>query len=324
MFLGVDGGGTKTRFVILDPAGRCLASVQQGSSYHPEVGVDGVRTVINVGVREALAAARLSANAIQHAFFGLPAFGEDALIDPALARTPDVVLPDGRYTCGNDMVCSWAGALACEDGISVVAGTGSIAYGEYAGRQARAGGWGEVFGDEGSAYWIAREGLAAFSRMSDRRCASGSLLQILRKHFKLTRDIDLAGHINTLSSGERSRIARLSQLVAEAALAGDAEAQRIFRRAGTELASMVAAVHAQLQTPDGVSLPVSYTGGVFSAGALVLEPLRAALASNGAKFDLRAPLLDPAIGAALYAARLAGFRFSEEVLRTLGAAEDSA
>jgi N-acetylglucosamine kinase-like BadF-type ATPase len=316
MFLGVDGGGTKTRFVILDPAGNCLASVQQGSSYHPEVGVEGVRAVINTGLREALTAANLTANAIQHAFFGLPAYGEDALIDPELARTPDVA-PAGRYTCGNDMVCSWAGALACEDGISVVAGTGSIAYGEYAGRQARAGGWGEVFGDEGSAYWIAREGLAAFSRMSDQRCARGPLLQILRKHFALARDIDLAGRINSLSAGERSRFAQLSQRVAEAALAGDAEAQRIFHRAGSELASIVLAVHAQLRIPDAEALPVSYTGGVFHTGALVLEPLRAALVASKANLALCAPRLDPAIGAALYAARLAGFRFSTEVLSAL-------
>ena len=73
------------------------------------------------------------------------------------------------------MVCSWAGSLACADGISVIAGTGSMAYGEYAGRQARCGGWGELIGDEGSAYWIAREGMNLFSRMSDGRAARGPL-----------------------------------------------------------------------------------------------------------------------------------------------------
>ena len=73
------------------------------------------------------------------------------------------------------MICSWAGSLACEDGISVIAGTGSMAYGEYEGRSARAGGWGELIGDEGSAYWIAREGMNLFSRMSDGRAPRGPL-----------------------------------------------------------------------------------------------------------------------------------------------------
>ncbi len=63
----------------------------------------------------------------------------------------------GDICCGNDMVCGWAGSLACADGINVVAGTGSICYGEYQGRSARCGGWGELFSDEGSAYWIARQ-----------------------------------------------------------------------------------------------------------------------------------------------------------------------
>jgi hypothetical protein len=54
----------------------------------------------------------------------------------------------------NDAVCAWAGSLGGEDGITIVAGTSSIGYGERKGRAARAGGWGEPFSDEGSAYWI--------------------------------------------------------------------------------------------------------------------------------------------------------------------------
>src|SRR5437879_13624105 len=93
------------------------------------------------------------------------------------------------------MVCGWAGALAGEDGISVVAGTGSIAYGEYEGRRARAGGWGELFGDEGSAYWIAREGLRLFSRKSDGRTPRGPLHAGMRRHFCLETEADLCGEI---------------------------------------------------------------------------------------------------------------------------------
>ena len=66
----------------------------------------------------------------------------------------------------------------------LIAGTGSIAYGEFDGRTARAGGWGELFSDEGSAYWIAREGLKLFSRMSDGRSARGALYDILRQSLR--------------------------------------------------------------------------------------------------------------------------------------------
>src|SRR6185503_12426420 len=93
---------------------------------------------------------------IRFAFIGLPSYGEDRAATPRMDSMPAALLPRDRYRCGNDMICSWAGSLACADGISVIAGTGSMAYGEYRDRTARAGGWGELIGDEGSAYWIAR------------------------------------------------------------------------------------------------------------------------------------------------------------------------
>ena len=121
------------------------------------------------GIRATLAQQSLAPAGIAFAFFGLPAYGEDGETIAALDAMPSELLDASRYRCGNDMVCSWAGSLACADGISVIAGTGSMAYGEFAGRQARCGGWGELIGDEGSAYWIAREGMNLFSRMSDGR-----------------------------------------------------------------------------------------------------------------------------------------------------------
>ena len=79
------------------------------------------------------------------------------------------------------------GRSAGEDGINIVAGTGSIGYGERRGKTARAGGWGEVFGDEGSAYWIAVQGLNVFTRMSDGRLPKGSLHAAFTASLRLER-----------------------------------------------------------------------------------------------------------------------------------------
>src|SRR5690606_22317786 len=129
------------------------------------------------------------------AFIGLPAYGEDSATTATMDAMPSALLNVSSYRCANDTVCSWAGSLACEDGISVFAGTGSVAYGQYAGREARAGGWGELIGDEGSAYWIAREGLNLFSRMSDGRTARGPLYDLVRARFGITLDLDLCARI---------------------------------------------------------------------------------------------------------------------------------
>jgi len=265
MFLGVDGGGTKTTFLLLGADGRIRARAEGGTCYHPAIGLDGVREVLRRGTQDVLAAAGLPAGAIRRAFFGLPAYGEDPAVDPELALAPGAALDPGQYRVGNDMLCGWAGALACGDGISVTAGTGSIAYGEYQGRTARCGGWGEVFGDEGSAHWIGREGLAAFSRMSDGRGPPGPLLQRIRQHFGLAHDLDLAGRINRDSASARSEVAGVSRIVAAAAAAGDATARRIFVGAGHELAALVHATRAQLAVPAGDVLAVSSPSAAAAA-----------------------------------------------------------
>src|SRR6185295_1844949 len=124
-FLGVDGGGTKARFALMRPR-KLVAETQLGTSYHPDVGLDGVGDVLAAGVAAILARAGIDASQIAHAFFGLPAYGEDSQVTPVLRALPASILGHERYTCDNDMVCGWAGSLGAEDGINVVAGTGSI------------------------------------------------------------------------------------------------------------------------------------------------------------------------------------------------------
>lgn len=305
-FLGVDGGGTKTRFALIDDRGVLVAQAQRGTTYHPQVGLDGVRDILRDGVDELLASAGLPREAIAFAFFGLPAHGEDSHATPLLDAIPAGVLGHDRYRCDNDMVCGWAGSLACADGINIVAGTGSIGYGQRQGIGARAGGWGEAFSDEGSAHWIAAQGLNLYSRMSDGRAPIGPLHDLLNDTLQLESDLDLCARIYGEHAYTRGEIAQLSVLVARAAEAGDTQAHAIFAQAGKELAAIADALRRALRFEDGETIPLSWSGGAFSAGALLLQPFEAALHLACAGFQLRAPLHEPHYGAALYAARLGG------------------
>jgi N-acetylglucosamine kinase-like BadF-type ATPase len=216
------------------------------------------------------------------------------------------VLPAARYRCDNDVVCGWAGALAASDGINIVAGTGSIAYGEFQGRGARAGGWGELFSDEGSAYWIAREGLTLFSRMSDGRAPRAALYGLIREHFRLDSDLDVCAAVYGPPPLSRSALAALAPLVARAARQGDAQAQGLFERAAQELAAVVHAVRDRLDVPPRTRLPVSYSGGMFRLSGLLKPLLEVALGAGERRYEFVVPRLSPAVGAALYAAKLAG------------------
>jgi len=306
VYLGVDGGGTKTRFAVIDGDGHLLADAQRGTTYLPHVGMDGVRAVLADGVAAVLATAGCTAADIGHAFFGLPAYGEDSRLTADLQACPAAILGHDRYACDNDMVCGWAGSLACADGINIVAGTGSIGYGQRRGVGARAGGWGEAFSDEGSAYWIAMRGLNVFSRMSDGRLPRGPLHDIFKNHFQLEDDLDICAHVYDGTTYARGELAQLSRQVAEAARAGDGAASAIFRDAGRELALICDTLRRALRFEADEDVPVSYSGGAFSTGQLLLAPLADALHAASAHFRLRTPLHEPHYGAALYAARLAG------------------
>lgn len=303
-YLGVDGGGSKTAFILVDEAGSVLASHTEGPAYYLQIGMEGLRNMLARGIRATLQQAAVSSPNLDFAFLGLPAYGEDSRLISELDAAASPTLLGARYRCGNDVLCGWAGALACQDGINIVAGTGSIAYGEYNGRTARAGGWGELFSDEGSGYWIAREGLSLFSRMSDGRAARGPWYDMLRQHLGLQSDLDLCARI--YGRNDRSEFAALSTLVSRAAGAGDGQAKALFDQAAIELARIIDAVHEQLRVPDDALTTVSYSGGMFELKDLLLTPLQSTLAGGSRKYRFRAPRMSAVAGAALYAATLSG------------------
>jgi N-acetylglucosamine kinase-like BadF-type ATPase len=318
MFLGVDGGGTKTAFALIDRQGQVLARNEQSSAYYLEVGMEGAADVLARGCAGLFATAGVTASDVAFAFFGLPAYGEDRVVQAQLDALPRAVLGHARYLCDNDMVCSWAGSLACADGISVIAGTGSMAYGRIGGQGARAGGWGELFSDEGSAYWSARAGFALFSRMSDGRAPRGPLHGLMRTRLSLQDDLDLCQVVYGELKGERSKVAALSRLVSEAAALGDAQAVAILESAALEVAALVDAVRDQLGVDPGTEVTVSYSGGLFGEDGPLRAPFARVLAASSAgAYRLMAPRLPPVLGAAVYAAHQVGIPLNPAALDRL-------
>jgi N-acetylglucosamine kinase-like BadF-type ATPase len=324
LYLGVDGGGTKTALVLIDSDGAIRATHLAPGAYYLTIGLDALGTLLADAVGSVLAKAALRAEDVAFAFFGLPAYGEDSALIGALSRLPERCLPADRYMCGNDMICGWAGSLLCADGISIVAGTGSICYGERNGANARSGGWGELFSDEGSAYWIACRGLNLFSRMSDGRAARGPLYGIVRQSLGITEDLDVCAHVFTRLGGDRARIAQLCQWVTQAARAGDEAALDIVRQAAAELALMVDATRQHLGFTSAEPVAVSYSGGVFdNVGALLLDPFTASLQSHRSGYRVSEPVLPPSIGAALYAAKRHGRPLANAAIERLRARSDA-
>jgi N-acetylglucosamine kinase-like BadF-type ATPase len=314
VFLGVDGGGTKTAFALVSGSGEVLATTLGPSCYYLGQSIELVEQVLRDGVETVCGTAGVQPEQLTYAFFALPGYGEVSGDVETLNAIAGRVLGHQRYGCDNDMVAGWAGSLGAIDGVNVIGGTGSMAYGERDGRGLRIGGWGELFDDEGSAYWIAIRGLNTFAKMSDGRLTPGPLLEHLAEHLQLASELDLVDVVLNRWQGDRAKIASLAQLVTVASADGDQACTAILRDAGQALAGLVKAAITQLGYAAGEVVPVSYSGGVFKS-----DEVRTAFQRGlgDAAVELRDPMLPPVVGAALYAARSAGTPLTSESVEKL-------
>jgi len=187
--------------------------------------------------------------------------------------------------------------------VVVIAGTGSVAQGEDpSGRQARAGGWGYIFGDEGSGFAVGLGGVRAALRARDGTGPDTVLTERIPAAIgRELGEIPLAFYEGRLG---RPEIAALAPVVTAAAAGGDAVAVSLVDDAARGLAEIAAAVVRRLTWPDG-TVAVATVGGVFSAGPTLLRPMARALAARAPGAVLVPPRLPPAAGALLLALRAA-------------------
>jgi N-acetylglucosamine kinase-like BadF-type ATPase len=173
-FLGIDGGGTKTAFEIIDEKGNILSLLKTSTCDYLQIGKESFGSVIREGAASACEKANISLSDICFSCIGIPSFGEIAADVPELITNARKALQSDSVDCVNDVEVAWAGSLACEPGINILAGTGSMAYGvDQKNNAARVGGWGCFFGDEGSAYWLGKKLLELFAKQADGRMPKG-------------------------------------------------------------------------------------------------------------------------------------------------------
>jgi N-acetylglucosamine kinase-like BadF-type ATPase len=301
LFLGVDGGQSATKAVIGEEGGRILGAGLGGPSNHAgaEEGRAKLERGVSVAVGAACQAAGLDAAAVvfEAACFGMSGGPDDKReILAALLRAHRLIVT-------TDAAIALSGATAAGQGIVVIAGTGSMAYGRNAlGRSARAGGWGYVFGDEGGAFDMVRRALRAALRMEEGwgppTALRGALLEASG-----ARDANQALHLFYGAQWPRERIASLAPLVDATAEAGDGVALEIVQQSARDLALIAAAVRAQLWRPAN-PVEVAYVGGVFRCPPL-LDSFRL-LVERVHGNRCGPPRRGPAEGALLEAYRAAG------------------
>ena len=188
-WLGVDGGGTKTAFTLYDENLSQLDRFELPTCHYAQVGYAGMQRVLNEGVRRAEATGLLGSE--YGIGFGICGYGEGVESSTAIEDAVLDAAGEHLFSLVNDVESAWAAGLDMQDGIVIIAGTGSIAYGVSEGRSMRCGGWDYELGDEGSGGWLGKELLRAFTRQSDGREAPGAILDLVRRELDIADDFEV-------------------------------------------------------------------------------------------------------------------------------------
>lgn len=301
-FLGVDGGGTKTSFVLSDEKGGIRGRFYSGGSDFISRSKTEVTEVINNGIAQACASAGISKADITYGVLGFSGYGETRSSAQELDEICANALSPDTFTCVSDSVIAWAGSLAMKPGINVIAGTGSIVFGMNSkGDSARASGWG-AYCDEGSCQWFGNKAVGIFTKQADGRLPRTPLYGIIKEYFKLEEDLYFCHILNSELAGRLSSLARLQPLVEKAYDLGDPHARALYEQAAEELWLAVETAAKKLEF-NGEKYFVSYSGGLFKSGDRILTPLRRKAKNQPAVFE--EPNFEPDLGAVLMSMKLA-------------------
>lgn len=192
-----------------------------------------------------------------------------------------------------------AAGTSRDAGIALIAGTGSIAYGLAAdGREARCGGWSGLLGDEGSGYWIAREGYRRALHAVDGRGPATRLVESLSEWLGGKTVSQWPHQLSQLTPRD---LAAAATVITTAAEQGDAVANEIVRVAAAELALMVKTLARDLFQDQ--SLELALAGGLLTHCQLLREALLRELEAHHVSLIGYQVAAHPAHGAARIAAQ---------------------
>lgn len=288
MIIGIDAGGTHTKASLFDIDGNVLDTIEFESVHPLQKGYEYCGKHIAGSIVQLCEKNNVDIMEVS-AGIGLAGYGQDGSIRYRIEKALSCYIPCD-YTLVNDVQIAMYGALDRDDGIVIVAGTGSIAYAKKGEEQYRAGGFGYRIGDEGSAFWIGKKLLEVFSKQSDGRLEKTKLHSIVCEELQLKHDIEIVSYIE--QHKKRTEIASLAKLVYLSAIANDPHALAIYDDAAKELASLANALKCHYQG----AIKVSYCGGVFKSGDFIFIPLRNYIATG---LEIVEPKYDSVKGAFL-------------------------
>ena len=290
-FLGIDGGGTKTKCLVGDETSVLGAGTGAGSNL-VRVGESRARESLRAAILEACLTANIAPTQVARSCVGIAGGARPEIAEVVRKLVAEVVAGEVRVV--GDMVITMQAAFGNGPGVIVIAGTGSIAYGRNAdGETARAGGWGFAISDEGSGHWIGRAAVAAVMRAHDQLAQASALLDPIMKAWGTGSREELVVEANASPPPD---FAALLPRVLSAADAGDSTAREVLTQAGVALAELARIVVGRLFGNAG-TVAVAVSGGVFCNCEMIRQVFYDRLRVDCPHVSPKTDAVDPAMGA---------------------------
>lgn len=290
--LGIDAGGSKTVALLADARGEVVAQSRGGGANLQAHGELDVEKTLHGVIDEVLGAYPVAPAAACLGMAGVDRERDGQTIRLVMRRLGF----KERALIVNDALIALVAGGGMGPGLVLVSGTGSIAYGvNRDGAAARAGGWGSALGDEGSAFWIGRNALAAVTRDVDGRGPATRLTALVLQHLSLERPQQLIAAIYEGAHTPRT-IAGLGATVERARSEGDAVATEILREAASELALAASSVVSRLSM-RGARFPTFLSGGMLRTAPWLAAEVTRCLAEVAPRSRVSLLEVEPAIGA---------------------------
>jgi glucosamine kinase len=301
--IGVDGGGSRTRACVADESGAEIVTVEGPASAVRPGAADISAEVISATVRDALAAAAMEHVVPKVLCVGVAGVGRDTERDALWQALSSRELAEDVVVHA-DATIALDDAFGDGEGILLVAGTGSVAFGRSpAGAFARCGGWGPVIGDEGGGAWIGRRALSVVAASSDGREPATALLGAVLTAAEVASVDELIGWA---AEAPPARLATLAPAVLQTAEAGDLRANAILSLAVEELVLHVRTLGRQLFVDERAAIPVALSGGLLERRSPLRRRLEHRLKTAVPGAHVRAEPVVPVRGAVRGALRLLG------------------
>lgn len=312
IFMGVDGGGSKTHTVVVNEKGAVLGSGLSGCGNHQGPGIDIALSHIKESINEALNQAKLTPADIDFIQFGLAGADREkdfSILRPALAtlgfRDWELVCDtmEGLRTGSRDNV-----------GVVLVCGSGTNAAGRNPqGQVIQTGGFGYLYGDAAGGSHIALETFRAAVRSWELREIPSILTDKVPAFLQFN---SMQEMFDKFLDTDTVRVPRdLTKVLHQAADEGDELANRLLQTTGRELGIAAVSVIRRLGGFSQMTIPIVLVGSVLQKGRNkhLMEGLTAALAAELRHFELVVPQMAPVYGSVMLAMDRFGVKVTKDM-----------